>query len=63
MTVRDLLEVLNTDSIIIANTNGEIEVDAETPYVEMACNEYLDREIEKVVPLNNKIEVTIKGLA
>ena len=60
MTIRDLLKVLRTDSIVIANADGEIEVDAETPYVEMACNEYLDREIEKVVPLNNAIEVTIK---
>ena len=60
MTIRELLTVLETDSIVVADTNNNILVDAETPYAEMACDGYMDREIEKVVPLNNKIEITIR---
>ncbi len=59
MKIRDLLKVLNTDSIYIY-CDGEIEVEAELPYIEMACNEYMDREIERITPLNNSVEIIIK---
>jgi hypothetical protein len=59
MKIRDLLKVLDTDSIYIY-CDGEIEVEAELPYIEMACNEYMDRKIERITPLNNSMEIIIK---
>lgn len=59
MTIRDLLKVLNTDSIYIC-CDSEIEVVAESPYIEMACNECMDREIERITPLDNSMEIIIK---
>lgn len=60
MKVCDLLKVLDTDSIIIADTDGNVYVDAESPYIEMASKEYRNQVVEKIVPLNNEIEITIR---
>ena len=54
MKIRDLLEVLNTDSVVLAREN-DILVDCETPYIDQALTEYIDEEIEKITPLNNEI--------
>lgn len=61
MKIRDLLEVLNTDSVILARENEiGILVDCETPYIVQALGEYMNEEIEKVTPLNNAIEIILK---
>nr|DAI69464.1 MAG TPA: hypothetical protein [Caudoviricetes sp.] len=59
MKIRDLLEVLNTDSVVLAREN-DILVDCETLYIDQALTEYIDEEIEKITPLNNVIEIILK---
>lgn len=59
MKIRDLLEVLNTDSVVLAREN-DILVDCEIPYVNQALREYMDEEIERITPLNNAIEIILK---
>lgn len=59
MKIRDLLEVLNTDSVVLARENA-ILVDCETPYVNKVLREYTDEEIERITPLNNAIEIILK---
>ena len=59
MKVRDLLEVLNTDSIVLTREN-DILVDCETPYIDQALREYMDEEIERITPLNNAMEIILK---
>lgn len=59
MKIRDLLEVLNTDSVVFAREN-DIPVDCETPYIDQALEEYMDEEIEKITPLDNGIEIILK---
>lgn len=44
MKIRDLLEVLNTDSVVLAREN-DILVDCEIPYVNQALREYMERKI------------------
>ena len=50
MKIRDLLEVLNTDSVVLAREN-DVLVDCETPYINQALREYMDEEIERITPL------------
>lgn len=45
MKIRDLLEVLNTDSVVLVRENN-ILVDCETSYINQALREYMDEEIE-----------------
>ena len=59
MKIRDLLEVLNTDSIVLAREN-DILVDCETPYINQALREYMDEEIERITPLDNAMEIILK---
>lgn len=59
MKIRDLLEVLNTDSVVLARGN-DILVDCETPYINQALREYMDEEIERITPLDNAIEIILK---
>lgn len=59
MKIRDLLEVLNTDSAVLAREN-DILVDCETPYINKALGEYMDEEIEKITPLDNAMEIILK---
>ena len=59
MKIRDLLEVLNTDSIVLAREN-DIPVDCETPYINQALREYMDEEIERITPLDNAMEIILK---
>lgn len=59
MKIRDLLEVLNTDSIVLAREN-DILVDYETPYINQALREYMDEEIERITPLDNAMEIILK---
>ena len=61
ITIRDLLQILKTDSIVIATNDGTILADAETPYISVACTGLYDKVIEKIVPLDNGIEITIRG--
>ena len=59
MKIRDLLEVLNTDSVVLVRENN-ILVDCETPYIDQALGEYMDEEIEKITPLDNAMEIILK---
>ena len=59
MKLRDLLEVLNTDTLVLARENN-ILVDCETPYIDQALGEYMDEEIEKITPLDNAMEIILK---
>lgn len=59
MKIRDLLEVLNTDSVVLAREN-DILVDYETSYINQALREYMDEEIERITPLDNAIEIILK---
>lgn len=59
MKIRDLLEVLNTDSVVLAREN-DILVDCETPYINQTLKEYVDEEIEKITPLDNAMEIILK---
>ena len=59
MKIRDILEVLWTDSVILAK-GTEILVDCETPYIKEALSAYLDEEIIRITPLNNSVEITIR---
>lgn len=61
MKIRDLLEVLNTDNVILARENEiGILVDCETPYINQALGEYMGEEIEKITPLDNTMEIILK---
>ena len=59
MKIRDLLEVLNTDSVVLAR-ESDILVDCETPYINQALREYMNEEIERITPLDNAIEIILK---
>lgn len=59
MKIRDLLKVLNTDSIVLAREN-DILVDCETPYINQTLREYMDEEIERITPLDNVMEIILK---
>lgn len=59
MKIRDLLEVLNTDSVVLAREN-DILVDCETPYIDQALEEYMNEKIERITPLDNAIEIILK---
>lgn len=59
MKIRDLLEVLNTDSVVLAREN-DILVDCETSYIDQALRKYMDEGIEKITPLDNAIEIILK---
>lgn len=59
MKIRDLLEVLNTESVVIAREN-DVLVDCETPYIDQALREYMDEEIKRIIPLNNAMEIILK---
>ena len=59
MKIRDLLEVLHTDSVVLVREN-DILVDCETLYIYQALREYMDEEIERITPLDNAIEIIIK---
>lgn len=59
MKIRDLLEVLNTDSVVLAREN-DILVECETSYINQALREYMDEEIERITPLDNAIEIILK---
>lgn len=59
MKIRELLEVLNTDSVVLSRENDML-VDYETPYINQALIEYMDEEIERITPLNNAIEIILK---
>lgn len=61
MKIRDLLEVLNTDSVVLVRENEiGILVDCETQYINQALGEYMDEEIEKITPLDNTMEIILK---
>lgn len=38
----------------------EILVDCETSYIEQALYDYLDEEIENIVPLDNRMEINLR---
>ena len=59
MKIRDLLEVLHTDTVVLVREN-DILVDCETLYINQALREYMDEEIERITPLDNAIEIIIK---
>ena len=57
--VKDLLTVLKTDDIVVIK-GMEILVDCETSYIEQALYDYLDEEIENIVPLDNRMEINLR---
>lgn len=59
MKIRDLLEVLNTESVVLAREN-DVLVDCETPYIDQALREYMDEEIKRITPLNNAMKIILK---
>ena len=59
MKIRDLLEVLNTDSVVLVREN-DILVDCETSYIDQAFREYMDEEIERITPLDHAMEIILK---
>lgn len=59
MKVRELLEVLWTDSIVIAK-GQKILAEIETAHIGQALEEYMDEEIANIVPLNCAIEINLK---
>ena len=59
MKIRDLLEVLYTDSVVLVRENN-ILADCETSYINQALREYMDEEIERITPLDNAIEIILK---
>ena len=59
MKVKDLLTVLKTDNIVVIK-GMEILVDCETSYIEQALYDYLDEEIENIVPLDNRMEINLR---
>ena len=59
MKVKDLLTVLKTDNIVVIK-GMEILVDCETSYIEQALYDYLDDEIENIVPLDNRMEINLR---
>lgn len=59
MKVKDLLEVLWTDSIVLAR-GQKILTEIETVHIEQALEEYMDEEINRIVPLDNAIEINLK---
>ncbi len=58
MKVKEMLEVLNTDSVVLASEE-EILVECETPYIEQALQEYRDKDIKRITPLSNGVEITL----
>lgn len=59
MKIRDLLEVLNTDSVVLAK-GQKILAEIETSHIGQALEEYMDEEIERITPLDNAIEIILK---
>ena len=59
MKVKDLLGVLKIDSVVVAK-GRKILVDCETRCIEQALHDYLNEEIESVVPVNNQMEINLK---
>lgn len=60
MKLMDLVNILNTDSIEVYDTEGNEQLIAECPYIEMACLEYRNREVKQITPLDNKMEIIIE---
>lgn len=59
MLVKDLLEVLNTDSIILA-TEDKILLDVETPYVEKSLCPYKDMTVKRITPVQFSMEIIVE---
>lgn len=57
--VKDLLEVLWTDSIVIAK-GTDIFAEIEMTHTGQALDEYMDAEIANIVPLNHAMEINLK---
>lgn len=59
MKIGELVNILNTDSIVIVKDN-EIMVDYEGKYVDDILRDFSDETIKKITPLNNRIEIICK---
>ena len=59
MKVKDVLEVLWTDSVIVAK-GQKILAEIETSHIGQALEEYMNEEIANIVPLDNAIEINLK---
>lgn len=59
MLVKDLLNVLNTDSVILA-TEEKILIEVETPYIEEALSPYMNMVIKRVTPYKSSMEIIVK---
>lgn len=59
MKVKDLLEVLWTDSVIVAK-GQKILAEIETSHIGQTLEEYMNEEIANIVPLDNAIEINLK---
>ena len=58
MLVKDLFEVLHTDSVVLANESDTF-VDVEMTYIKEALRPYENMECKKLTPLNNAIEIIV----
>lgn len=59
MLIKDLLEVLNTDSIILA-TEDKILLDVETPYIEESLWPYKDMTVKRITPVQSSMEIIVE---
>lgn len=59
MLVNDLLEVLYTDSIVLA-TEKEILVDVETPYIKESLLPYKDMKVKRIIPQCYQMEIIVE---
>lgn len=59
MLVSDLLEVLWTDSVVLA-TDEEILVDVETPYIKESLLPYKDMKVKRIIPQCYSLEIVVE---
>lgn len=59
MLVKDLLEILYTDSVILA-TENEILVDVETPYIKEALLPYKEMKVKRIIPQCYQMEIIVE---
>lgn len=59
MLVKNLLKVLNTDSIILA-TEDKILLDVETSYIEESLCPYKDMTVKRITPVNSSMEIIVE---
>lgn len=63
MTVEELLDVIETDKVIIVNkANIMVDIEDTKANTRKKCKEYMSRIVLFAVPVDNGIEITIKDM-